>query len=301
MNENSFQKFLGKENIIKNIMIYIKSSKLMNKSLDHILIYGPPGTGKTTLASMISNEMQVSSRVVQGPGIANISDVLSIIYNIKEKDILIIEEIDCIDRKCFEMFYNAIENFYVSVSLGKDLSSKIVKMNIPKFTLIGLTNKLGDIPQPLIDRFPIIFKLDYYDDLEIDSIVEANLKSQGISVNSEMSKLIRTNSRGNPRICVNLIKRIKDYINNGIIDNQVIEESLGLSESGLNNDDINYLKILKDHSKSLSLKTLSSMLDIELTTVQNNIEPFLLKKALITKSSSGRHITEKGLKILNKI
>lgn len=295
----TFEEFIGKDNVIENLKVYIESSKIKNKNLDHCLIYGPPGTGKTTLSKIIANEICSSIKIVQGQDIKSKSDIISSICSLNDKDILLIDELHSIDSECIELLYSIMDEYKLNIKIGKEGNYKITTVSTPKITIIGATTNLGNIPSPLEDRFGIIFYLSLYDEKDIFKILKLYVKKINANINDNEIKKISVNSKGTPRIAKRLLERFHDFklINNNI----KIEEFFNKLniDKGLNELDISYLKSLSKNTGT-SLKSISQILNIDEKTIINKIEPYLIKNKIITKSSKGRMLTDKGMEIINK-
>ncbi|MDR0752791.1 MAG: Holliday junction branch migration DNA helicase RuvB [Mycoplasmataceae bacterium] len=294
----NLQEFCGKEDIKKNLAIYIESAKKQNKTLDHIMFYGLPGTGKTTLAMIIANEMGKKIKILQGNCLNKISDLTNLFLSINEGDIIFIDEIHGINKAIVELLFSAMEDFALDISIGKDFNSKVTRIKLPHFTLIGATTRFGKLQLPLEERFGIIFNLKEYTDEELENILEFNSKKMNLSLKENEIEQIAKNSKSIPRNAIKILKRVNDF--------KTIDPNISVGEilknmkifQGLTEDDILYLKILKNNKKPIGIKTLSSIANIELETIENKIEPFLLANYFITKTSTGREILPKGKEFL---
>lgn len=289
--------FCGKKSIKDNLSVYIESAKNNNESLDHCLFYGPAGVGKTTLSKIISNELNQSIKIIQGPEIQEKIDFLNIIYSIKDKSVVFIDEIHAINFKCFELLYSAMEDFEINIEIGKDFNKKLTSIKVPKFTLIGATTKLGNIPAPFEERFGIVVNITEYTEKEISKILEYSLKKCKIELDKEIIKMIATRSKGIPRLAKRILSRFLDYylINND--DPNKILRKIGVFDKGLNQIDLEYLNCVNEKEK-LSLKTISQILNVDEKTITDKIEPFLIKNNFIIKTISGRIITDSGKEFL---
>lgn len=298
----TLKEFQGKKSIKKNLEIYINGALKRNDVLDHCLLYGPPGVGKTSLANIIANELKQKIRIIQGPEIQDKNDIINILYSLGDKNILFIDEIHSINPKCFEILYSAMEDFKINVEIGKDFNKKITSINVPKFTLVGATTKIGNLPNPFEERFGILINVLEYENHEIEKILKYTLKmyEKNLSINEDIIKFIASRSKGVPRVAKRLLSRYLDHIDNHDKKISEIFESIGIYENGLEDLDIRYLQILKENKK-LGLKTICQLLNVDEKTLLDKIEPFLIKNMYINKTSSGRILTNKGTEFLKKI
>lgn len=295
----NFNEFQGKKELKQNLKVYLKSAKLRNVQLDHCLIYGPPGLGKTTLAKIIANEMKSNIISIQGTDLLTKVDWVNLIYSLSEKDILFIDEVHAINNSCYEMIYSTMEDFKLNISIGKEMNSKITTVDVPKFTLIAATTKLGNLPNPFEDRFGIIVNLTEYEPEEIVEILKFNCMKKNIKMDDSVLKIIAIHSKGVPRIAKRILARVIDYNIYKNLDIFKTLKNIGIYELGLNELDISYLNLIKS-SNHIGLKTISQILKIDEKTLLDKVEPFLIKMNLILKGSFGRKLTQKGYEYLEK-
>ena len=305
---NNFDCFIGQQKIIDTIKIIIDSSKKNKKPLDHIIFYGPPGRGKTTLANIIANQMGARKNYVQGALLEKKSDILSIFVGIENNDVIFIDEIHSINSGLEELIYSAMEDNVIDVPTGPDGEKRIIRMKIKPFTLIAATTEFSKISQPIRDRFGIIFKLSNYSNDEIAKIIIQSAKILEHEINYEQALVIANYSQETPRLANRLVKRIidfADYYNNGIIDEKIIYKTLknlSIFKEGLTEIHIEYLKLLLDvfDQKAVAIDVIVSLLNEDKKLIVNEVEPILLSKKLIIKTSRGRKITSEGVDYLLK-
>ncbi|MGL4647123.1 MAG: Holliday junction branch migration DNA helicase RuvB [Mycoplasmoidaceae bacterium] len=297
---NSFKDFIGKEDIKDNLSIFINSARTNKKILDHILIFGQPGMGKTSISKLIAKELKTNIKIVQGTEIQTKKDIVNIVYLLKEGNILFIDEIHAVNKTCFEILYSLMDDFKININLGKDGNQKLTRLTVPKFTLIGATTLLGNIPKPFEDRFGINISLNEYTTQEIIMILKNYLlKNNSINVSAEEISIIAKHAKGTPRLAKNILKRVLDFkITNQISINEILKR-MKIYEMGINENDINYLKLIYQN-QNISLKTISQILFIDENTILNKIEPYLLKINYIEKSNKGRKLTEDGIVFMTR-
>ena len=305
---NNFNLFIGQEKIIKTIKVVIESAKKQNKTLDHIIFYGPPGRGKTTLANIIATHSCRKINYVQGALMEKKSDILSLFASIEPNDIIFIDEIHSMNSGLEELIYSAMEDNLIDIPIGPEGEKRIIRMKIKPFTLIGSTTEFSKISQPIRDRFGLIFKLSNYSNEEITKIIVQSTNILNHKISEQQARIVATFSQETPRIANRLVKRIidfADYYNNGIIDDKIIFKtlkSLSIYKDGLTEIHIEYLKLLLEvfEEKSVSLDVLVSLLNESRTMIVNEIEPILLSKKYIVKTSKGRKITTLGVDYILK-
>lgn len=299
----TLDEFIGKDRIKNALKTYILSSIKQNKQLDHILLFGQAGVCKTTLASIIANELKTKIHYIQGPGIQMISDVLDIVSMITEGDVVFIDEVHKINVKIIELFYSLMEDFVIDIKLGKELNTQYSRLSVPKFTLICSTTDIGKLPQPFLDRFGINIYFDPYDKSEIIKIINSIAIKTMSCLNDNELNSIAEYSKGIPRIAINVLNR---YYDHKLIDKNANEknifESIGIYSKGLNQIDIMYLNVLNNYkNKAIGIRSLSQHLGIDDKTIENTIEPYLLRIGFIHKCSNGRVITTDGQEYLKKM
>lgn len=296
--------YIGQEKIKNRVSLSVSSSKKRNEPLDHILLFGPPGLGKTTLAYILANEMQQNIKFVAGPSLEKPGDIVAILNQLAEKDLLFIDEIHRMSKSAEEVLYSAMEDYFITINMGKDSQSKQIKLNLPKFTLIGATTKAGMLSPPLRDRFGLVCRMEYYTEAELALIGTRTSKLMNICLSKEALDIVAKCSRGTPRIINRTMARIRDYaIANNILtlDVEGIKKALetyGIKLNGLNETDMNILTILADKNGPIGLETLAALSGEDSGTIESVYEPYLLMQGYIEKTPKGRKITEKGKIIL---
>ena len=298
----SLQEYVGQEDIKDNLDIFIQAALKRQEPLDHLLLYGPPGLGKTTLAYIIANEMGGNIKSVSGPAIEKQGDLAAILSSLEAGDVLFIDEIHRIPKVIEEILYPAMEDFFIDVVVGSDVSVRSVRLDLPPFTLVGATTRVGDLSAPLRDRFGIVSKLQYYTQEELESIV---LRSSGImecEIDKHAVGEIAKRSRGTPRIANRLLRRVRDFaqiLNDGIIDHKLASDSLTrlkVDDLGLDDVDINYLIgiIERFDGGPVGLDALAASISEEALTLEDVYEPYLLQIGFINRTPRGRVVTSKA-------
>ena len=292
----SLDDYLGQEKAKEQLKIFIEAAKSRNEQLDHVLLYGPPGLGKTTLASIIANEMSVNLRITSGPAIERAGDLAAILTNLNENDVLFIDEIHRINRSVEEVLYSAMEDFCLDIIIGKGPSARSIRLDLPKFTLIGATTRAGMLTNPLRDRFGVICKLDYYTVDELAKIVVRSSEILGAEIQIGGATEIARRSRGTPRIANRLLKRVRDYAQvraDGNITDDVANkalELLGVDSLGLDYVDEKLLMtiIQKFRGGPVGLDTLAASIGEDRNTIDDVYEPYLLQLGFINRGPRGR-------------
>lgn len=303
----SLNQYVGQDKIKEKLSIFIKASKMRSEPLDHVLLYGPPGLGKTTLSSIISHEMNVNMRITSGPAIERQGDLAAILTNLDENDVLFIDEIHRLNRSVEEILYPAMEDFALDIIIGKGPSARSIRLDLPKFTLIGATTRAGSLSSPLRDRFGVICKLDYYSDDELVKIVNRTASILAIEITHEGTLEIAKRSRGTPRIANRILKRVRDYAlvkGKGVIDNYIANLALDLleiDENGLDKIDRKLLRTIIDfyNGGPVGIDTLAASIGEESITIEDVCEPYLMQKGFISRTPRGRIATEKAYKYFN--
>jgi Holliday junction DNA helicase RuvB len=279
---------------------------MRGENLDHILLYGPPGLGKTTLAYIIANELGSNIKTASGPSIEKAGDLAAILSTLEEGDVLFIDEIHRIPRYIEEILYPAMEDFYLDIIVGSDGSSRNIKINLPKFTLVGATTRAGDLSSPLRDRFGIVSKLNYYAESELTDIIKRTSRVLGTPIDDKAAIELASRSRGTPRIANRLFKRVRDFayvMNDGNIDLDITRKALDklkVDKLGLDDTDYHLLKsiIERFNGGPVGIDALASSIGEEVTTIEDVYEPYLLQEGFLKRTSRGRIVTEKAYKHL---
>jgi len=299
--------FLGQKKIKENIEIFIQAAKKRGEALDHVLLYGPPGLGKTTLAHIVSNELEVNFHSTSGPVIERTGDIASILTNLAEKDVLFIDEIHRLNRVIEEYLYSAMEDFKIDLMIGEGPTARSMKINLNRFTLIGATTRTGLLTSPLRSRFGVDLRLDYYSPEELKMIIQRSADLLGVKITEEGADELSFRARGTPRIANRLLKRVRDYAEvkaDGVIDKKVAKSALGLFEvdvKGLDNLDRTILKtiITKFEGGPVGIETIAAAVSEDKDTIEDVYEPFLIREGLLIKTPRGRKVTQLAFKHLN--
>ena len=303
----NISEYIGQTNAVNQLNIFIEAAKKRNETLDHVLLYGPPGLGKTTLSHIIASEMGVDIKVTSGPAIERAGDLAALLTNLKDKDILFIDEIHRINRNVEEVLYPAMEDYCLDIIIGKGPSARSIRLDIPKFTLIGATTRTGMLTSPLRDRFGVILNLDLYSVEQLLEIVTRSAKILDVPINNDAAIEIARRSRGTPRIANRLLKRVRDYaqvIGDGKITLKIAKESLlvfEVDEEGLDKVDQRLLQsIIKNFAGGpVGLDTLAASMGEDKETIEEVCEPFLIQKGFINRTPRGRVATDFAYKHFN--
>lgn len=303
-----FKSYIGQERLKSNLKLAIDAAKKRGEPIDHVLLYGPPGLGKTTMASVISNEMGAQIRITSGPAIERAGDLASLLTNLQDGDILFIDEIHRLNRTVEEVLYSAMEDFKLDIMLGKGPSARSLRLDLPKFTIIGATTRTGALAAPLRDRFGMVHRLEFYTPDQIAEIITRSAGILGIEVKSDAAKQIAKRSRLTPRIANRLLKRVRDYADvngDGIVDNKhslLALELLEIDELGLDQGDRMLLTAIIDNHNGgpVGVETLAAMIGDERSTIEDFYEPYLLQIGLLERTPRGRKATYKAYKHLGK-
>jgi Holliday junction DNA helicase RuvB len=305
------REYIGQDDVKGNLDVFIKAAKLRNESLDHVLLYGPPGLGKTTLAYIIANELGVNIKTASGPAIEKTGDLAAILTSLQEGDVLFIDEIHRLPRYIEEVLYSAMEDFTLDIIINGDSSSRSVKIDLPPFTLVGATTRIGDLSSPLRDRFGIISHLDYYSIKDLIKIVKRTSKVFDIDIDENAALELAKRSRGTPRIANRLLKRVRDFTLVNEMD-KITEEitkssldKLKVDSEGLDELDHKLLNtiITKFNGGPVGIDALASSIGEEKATIEDVYEPYLLQNGYLKRTNRGRVVTEKAYEHLkiNKI
>lgn len=298
--------FIGQHKIKENLKVFIESAKIRKETLDHTLFYGPPGLGKTTLSQIIAHEMGVGFKGTSGPIISKAGDLAAILTNLQPNDILFIDEIHRLHTSVEEVLYSAMEDYKLDIIIGEGPAARTIKIDLPKFTLVGATTRLGLLSNPLRDRFGIPLKLNFYTPEELQKIVERDCEILNISISSEASYEVAKRSRGTPRIAIRLLKRVRDFAivaKKNEIDLEIVKlalERLNVDEIGLDSSDIKYLKFIIENygGGPVGIDTIAAGLSEERDSIEDTIEPYLIQQGFINKTPRGRVATQNAYKHL---
>lgn len=300
--------FIGQRKIKENIEVFIKAAKIRGEPLDHVLFCGPPGLGKTTLATVIANELGVNIKSTSGPVLERAGDVAAILTNLSDRDILFIDEIHRLPRMVEEILYPAMEDFNLDIIVGQGPSARSIKINLPRFTLIGATTRTGLITSPLRDRFGVVFRLEFYHPEELKEIVIRSSNILGISITEEAAIEIARRSRGTPRIANRLLKRIRDFAQvnkKETIDLMITKEALiamDVDDYGLDDMDRKILLTIieKFNGGPTGIDSIAASLREDKDTIEDVYEPYLMQEGFIERTSRGRIATRLAYEVLKK-
>lgn len=292
--------YIGQQKAKENLKIYIEAAKARGESLDHVLFYGPPGLGKTTLAGIIANEMGTHMKVTSGPAIGKPGEMAAILSNLQEGDVLFVDEIHRLNRQVEEVLYPAMEDYAIDIMLGKGATARSIRLDLPKFTLVGATTRAGLLSAPLRDRFGVVHHLEFYTVWELKTIILHSALTLGVEIDEEGAYEMARRSRGTPRLANRLLKRVRDFAQvkyDGRISKEVASFALDLLEvdkMGLDQNDRNILMTMigKFAGGPVGLDTLAAAIGEDAGTIEDVYEPYLVKNGLINRTPKGRVVTE---------
>jgi Holliday junction DNA helicase RuvB len=300
------REFLGQEKLKENLQIFIQAARTRGDALDHTLFYGPPGLGKTTLAQIIAHEMGVGFKGTSGPVISKSGDLAALLTNLQEGDIFFIDEIHRLNKNVEEVLYSAMEDFKLDIIIGEGPAARAIKIDLPKFTLVGATTRVGLIANPLKDRFGIPLRINFYSANELEQIVIRDARILEIEIEQSAAFEIAKRSRGTPRIAIRLLKRVRDFashLNEKIISQKTADHALKRMEidsAGLDASDYRYLKFIAENYRGgpVGIETIAAAIGEERDTVEDTIEPYLIQQGFVEKTPRGRVLTETAFKHL---
>ncbi|MFA5133397.1 MAG: Holliday junction branch migration DNA helicase RuvB [Patescibacteria group bacterium] len=301
------EEFIGQEKLKEHLSIFLEAAKQRKEAPEHILFYGNPGLGKTSLAHIVASEIGANIRIASGPTLERVGDLAAILTNMEPGDVLFIDEIHRLNKTIEEVLYPAMEEYALDIIIGKGPSAKTLRLDLPKFTLIGATTRLSLLSAPLRDRFGMTYHLKFYENNEIEKIIQRSAEILATALHPEAAKKISSRARFTPRVANRLLKRIRDFAqvkNNGKIDGQIAEEALGhleIDDLGLDNIDREILKtiIQKFNGGPVGIETLAAATREEVATIEEIYEPFLMQMGLLSRTPRGRIATEAAYKHLN--
>ncbi len=305
---SQFDDFIGQKKLVENLRLYIEAANNRGEALDHVLLFGPPGLGKTTLANIVSKELDSNIKHVSGPIVERAGDLAGMITNLSHRDVFFIDEIHRINSVVEEYLYSAMEDFTIDIMIDKGPSARSVQLNVDPFTLIGATTRLGNLTAPLRDRFGVVLRVDYYETEELFHIITRSAEILEVDISDDGAMELASRSRGTPRIANRILRRARDYAQvkaSGKIDLKVARASLdklGIDEIGLDDMDRKILRILieKFSGGPVGLKSLAVAASEDSTTIEDVYEPFLIKEGFVVRTSRGRIAQDAAYDLLGK-
>ena len=304
----TLREYIGQEKAKGNLEVFIQAAKMRHEPLDHVLLHGPPGLGKTTLSGIIANEMGVNVRVTSGPAIEKAGDLAALLTNLNENDILFVDEIHRLNRQVEEILYPAMEDYVIDIIIGKGPSANSVRLDLPKFTLIGATTRAGQLSAPLRDRFGVTLRLELYTPEELARIVTRSAGILRVDIEPDGAYEIARRSRGTPRIANRMLRRVRDYAQvkaDGVITAKVADQALcalEIDHLGLDPVDRRMLSAIMDHYRGgpVGLETLAATIGEESVTLEDVYEPYLMQLGFLTRTPRGRCVTERAYQHLHR-
>lgn len=299
----TIDEFIGQEKLKQNLKIFINAAKDRQEALDHVLFYGPPGLGKTTLSQIIAYELKVGFKVTSGPMLSKTGELAALLTNLQTNDVLFIDEIHRLNPSVEELLYSAMEDYSIDLIIGDGPAARTVKINLPSFTLIGATTRLGLLTNPLKDRFGIPIKLDFYSIKELKFVVQRSTVLLKINIDEDAALRLAQCSRGTPRIAIRLLRRIRDfahYNNTEAIDIKLVEsslESMGIDNMGLDSLDYKYMEYIAQNydGRAVGIETIAAGLSEDRDTIEDTIEPYLMQIGFVARTTRGRILTDQCL------
>lgn len=302
----TLDEYVGQEKAKENLSVFIEAAKRRDEPLDHVLLYGPPGLGKTTLSNIIANEMNVNIRITSGPAIEKPGDLAALLTNLSPNDVLFIDEIHRLSRSVEEVLYPAMEDFALDIIIGKGPAARSIRIDLPKFTLVGATTRAGQLTSPLRDRFGVLLRLEMYSHEQLAQIIMRSATILGIDCEESGALELAKRSRGTPRVANRLLKRVRDFaqvLGNGVITDKIVDTALirlEIDELGLDTNDIRMLTtIIRNYNGGpVGLETLAAAMGEEAVTLEDVCEPYLMQLGFLTRTPRGRCVTALAYKHL---